>query len=223
MVKILFSLISLSLITVSLTAQLMDTVYYNSKKKEISAEKFHELEYVAHYLPASYTDGNQYINYLIFINDQNVLGQLKTEEYNKLKKHLSYNSGLVIDDQDIIVIKYYPGTDRFNKYRNTGQLRKTQSALKHKLKQVGQVKTFFFSKLGAELENYNKTANWIPDRDQYLENQFFPHHYLGTSLLVVLPNGQFMKQLGHQEYDFAIRQIQRFVLSAGTGSRNVTR
>ena len=66
------------------------------------------------------------------------------------------------------------------------------------------------SKKGSDLNKWKGTANWIEDADGYIEKNFFPHHYLHGSMIMIKPDGSYVKRYGKYELERSFKELTVF-------------
>lgn len=188
----------------------LDTIYQDKERKEISKEVFDEMAYSENFIPAYYTEGNKHINYLIFDYDRTTIDKMTPEKVEELRDYLSALTGHRYSPKKTIVIDYYPGVDRSNKYVTTSYITKLFRHYNRAMAQMPHVDQFFIQKKGSDLGKWTGTTKWIEDAEGYIEKNFFPHHYLHASMIVIKPDGSYVKRFGKYELERSFKEISVF-------------
>ena len=126
-------------------------------------------------------------------------GKISNQKLDTIKTNLSKVSGKEINENNTIVINYFPGLDKCNSGSGSSLLRKKYSRYLRKIKNIENVSQFFVYKTIQGTKKYGRKLEWIPDSENLIEKTFFPIHYNCGSFALIDKNGNFYLTKG--EYD----------------------
>lgn len=212
MLKLIQTLL-LTCVAFSVYAQALEKVYQNHERKEITKERFEALEYEDAFIPAYYKEGNKLISYLIYEPNRTVIDKISQETLEELREYLSSLTGNRYHKSKSIVIDYYPGKDRSNEHINTTFYKRNFIDYRRGLSGLPHINQICIRKKGSDLGKWEGTSNWIEDADGFIEKTFFPHHYLHASMIVIKPDGSFVKRYGQYELQRSLKEITLFTRS----------
>lgn len=173
-------------------------IYVNENLELISEEDFNSKENNSDFLYSQY-DADTLI----------IKTKAKRHIYSTIKKSLKIritdyinsivNSENKIQENDIIIINYYPGLDECNKGDGNNFLREKYLNYSKEIKQIRNIKQFFFYKDASNIKKYGNKLVWYEDKHNLFEKLFFKIHYPCGSYLILYPNDTYVTFFG--EYD----------------------
>jgi hypothetical protein len=178
-------------------AQSNTDIYLDENGQRISKLEFnaHSENNVGYF----YLEGISENGKVFFIEKRVVNGRVSLEVVNELRTHLQNLSQSEINENNILVVNYYPGPDSCNQ---SGTITKSNSRLKSYYRRISRqkdVNQFFIYKSDEGLGFRRDGITWYPDENNLWQSHFFKHHYPCNSFVIVRPDGHFYLMKG--EYD----------------------
>jgi hypothetical protein len=126
-------------------------------------------------------------------------GKITKQKLDSIRTYLSNSSDKEINENNTLIINYFPGIDRCNSGSGNPILRKKYSRYLQKINNIENVSQFFVYKSIKGTKKYGKELEWIPDKSTLIEMTFFPFHYNCGSYALIDEDGNFYVEKG--EYD----------------------
>lgn len=189
-------LFTISGFTQSTTDIYLDEYGLKITKKEYDDHSKNKVGYF--YLEGITENGKVY-----FIEKRVINGRVSHKVVNELRTHLQNLTQSQINENNILVVNYYPGPDSCNQ---SGTRTTSNSRLKSYHRRISRqkdVNQFFIYKSTEGLGFRKEGITWYPDENNLWQTHFFKYHYPCGSFVIVRPDGHFYLMKG--EYD--TRQI----------------
>lgn len=135
-------------------------------------------------------------------------GQLTLSEFNSLKNELTTISNKAISKNNLIIINYYHGPDKYNTLADYSYIKKSHKKYLKKLNTLDNVSQFFMYKSSKGISNYGKQLNWIKDKFNTFEKKFLPLNYPSGSYILIDEKGSFYVQKGEYSLDEIFKLIK---------------
>ena len=135
-------------------------------------------------------------------------GQIDFEQLDSIVKAFDVRA---MRSDDILIFHYYPGPDRINSTGTTNEnwLRTRYNKYLRKLaKKKTRVPRFVY-KNRQGLEKYRGIINYIPDKNNIIENTFFKINYPCGSFVVINGKGNYACYFGEYSYDRVIELVDK--------------
>jgi hypothetical protein len=122
---------------------------------------------------------------------------------------LSNLSSSKINENNTVIINYFPENDKCLGGRkwNSFIIRKIKTYLKN-LSNKENISQYFIFKDATVVKNFDKNFTWFLDKNQIIENAFFPFHYPCFSYIIIKPNGNFYTERGEYDINTIIEKIK---------------
>lgn len=165
-------------------------LYVNDNLEEISKTEF-DRNTGDDYLNLKFDGDTVYVN----ISAKRIKkGKISTSELEAIKSNLT-PSPTNFDQDDFIVIYYYPGKDAYNSSGNKEMTRQNYQSYLTKVKKYPHIKQFFVYKSVEGTEEYG-AIDWLKDKNRLIETLFFSVHYPCNSTLIIDGLGNYYAHRG---------------------------
>ena len=128
-------------------------------------------------------------------------GRISKIQLDAIQKELSTARQQKIEEHTILVINYYPGSDRCNSTSLKGYRNEQYERYIKKIKKFKNVNQFFVYKSPEGTADYGEQIKWFPDKSAIIENTFFPIHYPCGGYVLINSNGSYYVQKGEHSLD----------------------
>lgn len=197
MKKIYYLLLFVFLFTNSAICQ-KKTIYVNENLDEITESEYQKTEIKFMYLYSTIKSDTLIIKTKAKRDQRGLLSEAL---YHRIKNNINYISeNKKISENDIIVINYYPGSDKCNESANSSFVFEKYSDYNQHINKLNNVKQFYIYKEIGNTKKYGKKLKWFQDPHGIFEKIFFKIHYPCGSYLIIFPDKTYVSYLG--EYDF---------------------
>ena len=132
-------------------------------------------------------------------------GTIPLDSLKLLRKDLEMSTQTSINEQQTLVIEYYPGSDRCNSSGAGNYLmRKSDNDFKKKKKN-----TLFFLIYKHDVQLPGSADDqWKPDLNARIERYFFPFHYPCGSVVAIFPDGSYTAYKGEYSLEYFYKHLK---------------
>lgn len=126
-----------------------------------------------------------------FIEKRVVNGRVSLEVVNELRTHLQNLSQSEINENNYMVVNYFPGPDACNQSGNSIAYNSNLKSYQKRINKLKYVSQFFVYKSNEGLDVIKEGLDWYKDENNLWQTHFFKHHYPCSSFVIVKPDGHF--------------------------------
>lgn len=189
------------LFTTSGFSQSNTDIYLDENDQKISIQEFntHSENNVGYFYLEGISDNGK----VFFMEKRLTTGRVSLQVVNDLRTHLQNLSQSEIDENNYLVVNYFPGPDACNQSGNPKAYNSTLKSYRKRINRQKTVSQFFIYKTDEGLEIKKEEITWYPDTNYLWQTHFFKYHYPCFSFVIVRSDGHFYLMKG----EYNTRQV----------------
>lgn len=190
-------IISLFCLFTSLSYSQKKELYFNDDLESIKKSEFYNITSNKKDFLLKFESDSSFVNFIV-LRDKN--GQIKLSLLDSIKSFLGAKSQQKINNEDVLIVNYYPGNDPCSTPSYKLNFKKKYLKYGRKIDKLTNVKQFFIYKSQDEINKFGKPMRWLHDDNKLIERTFFPIPSPCGGFVFIKNDGTYLVQRGEYCY-----------------------